>query len=148
MFKCQKNEMQLTIGMINTIQCNKCEWSSYTSNQTLWRIRKNSTSCNFCSFRCLRKRKLRPIMKIIMFKCQKKEMQLGWSLSTSNQTLLRIRKYSTSCDFCSYRCLRKRKSRPIIKIIIFKCQKNEISVIIIHIKSDSFKNQKKFSVQI
>ena len=57
-------------------------------------------------------------MKIIMFKCQKKEMQLGWSLSTSNQTLLRIRKYSTSCDFCSYRCLRKRKSRPIIKIIM------------------------------
>ena len=92
MFRCQKNEMQLV-------------WSSSTSIQTLWRNRKESRSCDFCSFRCLRKIILRLIIKIIMFKWQKNEMQLVWSSSTSNQTLWRMKKNSRSCDFCSFMCL-------------------------------------------
>ena len=145
MFKCQKNEVQLV-------------WSSSTSKQTLWRIRKildpaifvvsgvcgkvnevsekrsatsviiihiksdslknkkNSRSCDFCSFRCLRKSKWSLIMKIIMFKCQQNEVQLVWSSSTSKQTLWRIRKNSRSWDFCSFRCLRKSKWSLIMTI--------------------------------
>ena len=103
-FKFQKNKMQLM-------------WSSSASLKD----QKNFRSCDFCSFKFLRKRKLRLIMKIIMFKCKKNKMQLVWSSSAISikSDSLKNQKNSRSCDFCSFRFLRKRKLRLVMKIIMF-----------------------------